>query len=230
MKATIYTQSGSHAGELELLESIFGVTWNDQFMHDIVTAYLSNERSGTAHTKDRGEVIGTGKKPWKQKGTGRARHGDKKSPIWVGGGVAHGPKSDKDYVKKINKNAKAKALASVLSKKYSDGELLFVDAFTFSEPKTKQAREVLNALGSVEGMGVLSSRKKNAAVVVLPSREVNTEKSFANFGNITVSHAKDVSILDLLKHKVVVITGARDSLDSLTKRTAMKTARKAITQ
>jgi large subunit ribosomal protein L4 len=230
MKTNIYSQTGKSVGTLELPETTFGAAWNDQFMHDIVVAYQANARAGTAHTKDRGEVTGTGKKPWNQKGTGRARHGDRKSPIWKGGGVAHGPKSEKDYTQKINRNARSKALAIALSKKYADGEIVFVDALTFAEPKTKDARGIINALGGIEGMSALATRRVHAATIVLPNRDANAEKSFANFGNFTVAQAKDVSVVDLLTNKFVVIAGAEAALETLVKRASTKQVRKAAAQ
>lgn len=227
MKTNLYSQTGKSVGTLDLPETTFGAAWSDQFMHDIVVAYKANARAGTAHTKDRGEVTGTGKKPWNQKGTGRARHGDRKSPIWIGGGVAHGPKSDKIYTQKINRNARAKALAIALSKKFADGEIIFVDALTFAAPKTKDARVVLNALGTIEGMSALATRRVHAATIVLPARDVNAEKSFANFGNITVTHTKDVNVVELLTNKFVVIAGGETALEALIARASTKQARKA---
>lgn len=227
MKTNLYSQTGKSVGTLELPETTFGAAWNDQFMHDIVVAYKANARAGTAHTKDRGEVTGTGKKPWNQKGTGRARHGDRKSPIWIGGGVAHGPKSQKDYTQKINRNARSKALAIALSKKFADGEVIFVDALTFAAPKTKDARGVLNALGTIEGMSALATRRTNAATIVLPTRDLNAEKSFANFSNITVAQVKDVNVVELLTNKFVVIAGGDTALEALIARASTKQARKA---
>src|SRR3954468_2503145 len=128
MKSDIYNIQGKKAGTIELPESVFGVAWNDSLMHQVVTSMNSNSRTNVAHTKTRGEVRGGGKKPWKQKGTGRARHGSTRSPIWVGGGVAHGPRNDQNFSRKINKKVRAKALLTVLSRKYKDGEILFVDS------------------------------------------------------------------------------------------------------
>src|SRR5690606_29965426 len=127
--------------------------------------------SGTAHTKGRGEVRGGGKKPWKQKGTGRARHGSTRSPIWSGGGTAHGPRTEKDYARKINKNVRAKALASVLSQKFADGEIIFVDALSFAAPKAAEARKVLTALAGIEGKKTLGTKTTNAALIVLADRD-----------------------------------------------------------
>lgn len=130
MEAIVYNKNGKEAGKIALNDKVFGVAWNADLVHQVATAMMSNRRAGTAHTKDRSEVSGTGKKPWRQKGTGRARHGSKRSPIWVGGGVAHGPRSDKNYEKKLTKKMKAKALMTLLSRKLKDGQILFVDSRT----------------------------------------------------------------------------------------------------
>ena len=115
LEANVYSQEGKEVSKITLSEKIFGVEWNANLVHDVVVSMQGNARSNSAHTKNRGEVRGGGKKPWKQKGTGRARHGSSRSPIWAGGGVAHGPRNERDYTRKINKNVRAKALASVLS-------------------------------------------------------------------------------------------------------------------
>ena len=110
METKIYNQAGSPAGTIKLSEKVFGLPWNADLVHQVVASMRSDARVNLAHTKTRGEVRGGGKKPWKQKGTGQARHGSTRSPIWVGGGVAHGPRNDKDYSRKVNKKMKAKAL------------------------------------------------------------------------------------------------------------------------
>ncbi|MDE1941428.1 MAG: 50S ribosomal protein L4, partial [Patescibacteria group bacterium] len=114
MEATVYNQQGKSAGKISLPEDIFNVPWNADLVHEIVRLMNSNSRTPVAHTKTRGEVRGGGRKPWKQKGTGRARHGSTRSPIWVGGGVAHGPRNEKNYSRKINRKAKSKALFTIL--------------------------------------------------------------------------------------------------------------------
>ena len=124
METKIYNQKGKEAGKITLPEEVFGLPWNADLVHQVVTSMLGNARTPVAHTKIRGEVRGGGKKPWKQKGTGRARHGSTRSPIWVGGGVTHGPRNDKIYARKINRKMKAKALYTILSKKAKDGEIL----------------------------------------------------------------------------------------------------------
>src|SRR3990167_1698184 len=122
MKTDVYNLEGKKVETLDLPESVFGLKWNSNLIHQVVESTRSSRRRGTAKTKDRSEVSGGGKKPWRQKGTGRARHGSIRSPIWVGGGVAHGPLSEKNYSRKINKKAKKKALFMVLARKNADGE------------------------------------------------------------------------------------------------------------
>ena len=128
MQANIYNQKGKDAGSIALPERVFAAKWRADLVHQVVEGMRSNKRAGTADTKGRGEVRGGGRKPWKQKGTGRARHGSSRSPIWVGGGVTHGPLAEKNYKRKISKKMRAQALFSVLSKKMKDGEIIFVDS------------------------------------------------------------------------------------------------------
>ena len=229
LEAPVFSQAGKEVSTVALPEAIFGVAWNADLVHEVVTSMQGNARGGNAHTKDRSEVRGGGKKPWRQKGTGRARHGSSRSPIWTGGGVAHGPRSDKDYSRKINKNARAKALACVLSEKRAHGEVLFVDALTFGEPKTKDARAFLVALdGTKEGKGI-ATKKENAALIVLSGRDQNTEMSFRNFGNIDVVQAKDVNPVELLTYKYVVVAKPEAALKTLAGRVVTKSARKVAT-
>jgi large subunit ribosomal protein L4 len=187
----------------------------------------SNARSSTAHTKDRSEVSGTGKKPWKQKGTGRARHGSRRSPIWAGGGVAHGPRNEKDYEKKINKKVRAKALATTLSKKFADGEMIFVDDLSFAAPKAADAKTILKAVAKGSGNDALATKRKNAALVVLSGRNENAELSFRNFGHIEVAQAKDINPVDLLTYKYVIVAEPAASLDILGTRVAKVTPKVA---
>ncbi len=222
MDAKIYDVKGKEAGSLALPEAVFGQPWNANLVHEVVVSMQSNARSGTAHTKFRGEVAGGGKKPWKQKGTGRARHGSSRSPIWVGGGVAHGPRTEKDYSKKINKNVRAKALAVVLSKKNADGQMVFVDSLGLAKPAAKEARAMIDALGSVAKD--LPIKRKNAALIILSGRDENAEKSFRNFGNIEVVQAKDVNPVEVLTYKYVIVADAKASVEALTKRVATKAA------
>ncbi len=222
MDTKIFSQDGKESGKVTLPESVFGVAWNADLVHEVVVSMQSNARAGTAHTKDRSEVRGGGRKPWKQKGTGRARHGSRRSPIWSGGGVTFGPRSEKDFSKKINKKVRAKALASTLSKKLTDGEVLFVDAFNFEAPKAADAKKSVVALAKGSKNEMLATKRKNAALIVLPKRDENAEKSFRNFGSMEVMQLKDVSTVDLLTYKYVVFADPKASIEALEKRVTTK--------
>ncbi len=225
METKVFDIAGKEAGKVSLPESVFGVAWNADLVHEVVVAMQSNARAGTAHTKDRSEVRGGGKKPWKQKGTGRARHGSSRSPIWTGGGVAHGPRNDKDYSKKVNKNAKAKALASVLSKKFADGEMIFINEFNFAEPKTTEAKKAIMAIAKGSKNEELATKRKNAALIVLTERDLNTEKSLRNFSNLEVAQVKDINPVSLLTYKYVLVASPEAAFEVLTNRVSTKVAR-----
>jgi large subunit ribosomal protein L4 len=227
LEANVYSQEGKEVSHIALPEKVFGAAWNADLVHEVVVSMQGNARSNTAHTKNRAEVRGGGRKPWKQKGTGRARHGSSRSPIWAGGGVAHGPRNERDFTRKINKNARAKALACVLSQKFAQGGLVFVDSLAFAAPKTADARKFMNALASVEHIKDIGTKKANAALIVLTSRDEHTELSFRNFGNVNVMNIKDVNPVELLTYKYVVVAKPEEALKTLAVRVATKTARKA---
>lgn len=218
MDAKVYTHEGVAKGSMTLPDALFGVAWNNDLVHEVVVGMQANARAGTAHTKNRGEVRGGGKKPWKQKGTGRARHGSTRSPIWSGGGIAHGPRTEKDYSVKINKKVRAKALACVFSKKLVDGEVLLVESLPMNEPKAKTAKEIMAAIAKGSEQTQLATKRKNTALVILPERHEVIEKSFRNFGHYMVMQAKDVSPVDLLTYKYVVVTEPKAALEILEKR------------
>lgn len=220
MDAKVYSREGKETGSVTLPEAVFGVAWNADLVHEVVVGMQANARVSTAHTKDRGEVRGGGKKPWKQKGTGRARHGSRRSPIWTGGGVAHGPRTEKDFSVKINKKVRTKALATVLSKKLADQEVFFVDSLAMNDPKTKDAKAIIAALAKGTGYDSFATKRKNTAILVLAERNLATEKSFRNFGNIEVAQAKDINPVDLLTYKYVVVADASSSVEILEKRIA----------
>jgi large subunit ribosomal protein L4 len=157
LNTAVYNTLGKEVAKVTLPEAIWGLPWNADLVHQVVTGMQSNARTGLAHTKMRGEVAGSGKKPWRQKGTGQARHGSKRSPIWAGGGVSHGPRSDKNYDKKINRKMKTKALFTALSQKFRDGKVLFVDSLDLSAVKTKDAMSALVNLAKVEGFNTFET-------------------------------------------------------------------------
>ncbi len=215
LETTIYNTKGKEAGKISLPEGVFGLRWNSDLVHQVVTSMESTARTNVAHTKNRGDVSGGGKKPWQQKGTGRARHGSIRSPLWVGGGVTHGPRSDKDYTRKINKKMKAKALYTILSAKYKKGEILFVDDLSLRVIKTKEAVALLGALSKVSGFADLLNKRNNSAFIALDHKDVTTEKSFANMGNLMVDEIRNISPLDLMKYKYVVISNPEKGLPQI---------------
>ncbi len=215
MEATIYNQKGTSAGKIKLPESIFGVPWNADLVHEVVRLMNSNSRTNVAHTKTRGDVSGGGKKPWKQKGTGRARHGSSRSPIWVGGGVAHGPRNDKNFSRKINKQVKIKALFTVLSRKFKDGQIIFVDSIDFKTPKSKDAQTVISALAGIKGFEKLSTKKVNAAVIALDNKSDSVTKSFRNFGNVSVEEFRNINPVSILNATYLIISNPDAALKNL---------------
>ena len=200
---------------MQLPAEIFGLAWNADLVHQVFTSMNSNARANTANTKDRSEVSGTGKKPWKQKGTGRARHGSRRSPIWVGGGVAHGPNSERNYKKKVNKKMSAKALFTAISKKFRDNEVLFVDDMSMKEMKTKNAAAALKALGAVNGFDRLAGSKKVVAHITLPLRDEAVFKSFNNIPHVEVADLRNLNLLDVLNHRYLVIVNPKESVELL---------------
>ena len=218
MEATIYNQKGTEAGKLSLPEKVFAAKWRADLVHQVVEGMRSNKRAGTADTKDRGEVSGGGKKPWKQKGTGRARHGSIRSPIWVGGGVTHGPLSEKNYKRKISKKMRAQALFSVLSKKLKDNEILFVDSLTLPETKTKKAVEVMKNLSKASGWKPLAASKKPRVLVALFGRSEKAEKSFRNLPQLEIVFLKNINPLDVLKYQYLLIENGEESVKFLESR------------
>ena len=219
MEATIYSQTGKLAGKISLPESVFGVPWNADLVHEVVRLMNSNSRSNIAHTKTRGEVRGGGKKPWKQKGTGRARHGSTRSPIWVGGGVAHGPRNTQNYERKINKKARTKALYTILSKKYKEGEVIFVDDIKFDKPKTKDAKNIILSLSKIKGCEKLATKKVNTAILAMDKKVSSVEKSFNNFGNISVEEFRNINPVSILNHTYLIISNPAQSLKNLETKT-----------
>ena len=227
MESAVYNQKGKNVGNVTLPESVFGLPWNSDLVHQVVTSMMTAARTPVAHTKTRGEVRGGGRKPWQQKGTGRARHGSSRSPIWVGGGITHGPRNDKNFDRKVNKKMKAKALFTILSRKYKDGEILFVDSLAFSAPKTKDAKTVVDSLASIKGFEALSKKRTNAALVAFATKDVNAEKSFRNFSNIEVSETRNLNPLHLVNSKFVVFSEPEASIKALLRDGAVEEKPKA---
>jgi large subunit ribosomal protein L4 len=195
-------QRGKSVGEQELDPAVFDIEVNEPAMHQVVVAGLASARRGTQSTKTRAEVRGGGRKPWRQKGTGRARHGSIRSPIWTGGGVAHGPKP-RDHALRVPKKMKRLALRSALTDRARAGRIKVVDGISFDEPSTKDALEVLESLGT-DGQTVL---------VVLASPEEVVEKSFRNLPEAKIDYPGNLSTYDVLYAEWIVFT--RDALEAV---------------
>ncbi len=217
METTVYNTKGKESGKVKLPEAVFSTPWNADLVHQVVASMMANARSPIAHTKTRGEVRGGGKKPWQQKGLGRARHGSSRSPIWVGGGVAHGPRNDKNYSKKVNKKMKAKALHAILSRKLKDNEIIFVDSLEFAAPKTKDALDIVTSLSGIKGFERLGTKKTNTAFIALSKKDTSVEKSFNNFGNIEVGEMRNLNPLQVLNYKYLVIANPTEALTLISK-------------
>jgi len=218
MEAKIYNQKGASAGTITLPEKVFAAKWRADLVHQVVEGMRSNKRAGTADTKDRGEVRGGGKKPWKQKGTGRARHGSSRSPIWVGGGVTHGPLAEKNYKRKITKSMRAQALFSVLSKKLKDGEVIFIDTLAMPKISTKAGVEVVKNVAKGAGLGTVASSKKKRIFTALFERNPNAEKSYRNIPALEVAFLKNLNPLDVLNHKYLIIENPEEAVKFLANR------------
>ena len=219
METNIYNSKGKKEGSLKLPETVFGLKWNGDLVHQVMHAILANTRAGTADTKGRAEVQGGGKKPWKQKGTGQARQGSSRSPIWKGGGVTHGPLAEKNYKQKVNKKMASKSLATVLSAKLRDGQILFVDSLSLGkDPKTSDAAAMVQAFAKIEGFEKLANARKPKAMIVIPSVDKVVTQSFRNIPQTSLSLAKDLNTLDVLNHQYLIVVSPAPSIEVLEKR------------
>lgn len=215
MKANIYTTEGKVAKEITLPENIFGAKWNADLVAQVLTSQASNRRAGTAHTKNRAEVRGSHKKPWAQKGSGRARHGSAQSPLWKGGGVTFGPRNDKNYKKVIPRTMKQAALFSLLSAKLANGKILFVDAFAISEGKTKKAEELMKNLTVVDGFSTLTYKKTGNVYMTTQKGDVTTKRAFRNLPYVVLHNMDDLNPLDVANARYLVITNPEATIEYL---------------
>ena len=193
-KVDVYDIKGKKVSDIELKEEIFGIEPNEAIVHSVLVNYLANQRQGTQNTKTRSEVSGGGRKPWKQKGTGRARQGSIRAPQWIKGGIALGPKP-RSYKYRVNKKERRLAVKSVLSSKVLENSLVVVDKFDFSEIKTKNMVSALNNL-KVEGK----------ALILLPEKNENVQKSARNIDGIKTTLVNTINVYDLLKYTKLVVT------------------------
>lgn len=192
----LYSSQGEAKGTITLDDRLFGVSVNPALVHQAVVTQGANSRASIAHTKTRGEVQGTTKKPWKQKGTGRARHGSRRSPIWIGGGITFGPRSNRNFSLKMNKRARQKALAMVLSDKVANGKMIAIETPVLEDGKTKTLTRLLKKLPLTGGKTLVVSEPENKGVA-LASRNVRGVQSIP---------ANALNVVDLLSVDRVILT------------------------
>ncbi|MGC8651248.1 MAG: 50S ribosomal protein L4 [Minisyncoccia bacterium] len=199
MKITIYNQKGETIEEREIPKEIFGLSLNKDLIYQVYTSFLSNQRKPIAFTKDRSEVRGGGKKPWAQKGTGRARHGSIRSPIWKGGGATFGPRQkEENFTRKINKKMKEASVKMVLSQKIKDQEIKVIDKFDIKEIKTKEIDNILKNLFQKDA--------QKRILVLLNPQEQALKRAFRNLPKVETTNVSDVNILHLLNNKFVLFS------------------------
>lgn len=192
-KVSVYDVKGAVISELELKDEVFGIKPNKSVIHEAILCYLANQRQGTQSTLTRSEVRGGGRKPWRQKGTGNARHGSIRSPIWRHGGVALAPKP-RSYSYSLNKKVRRLAIKSALSAKVADNELIVLDAFTMDEFKTKSVVELLKALGV-----------EKKALIVLDTNDTKVIRSASNIPGIKTTQATTLNVYDILNHNQLIV-------------------------
>ena len=193
-KIDVYNMEGKKVSDVELNDNVFGIEPNEAIVHSVLVNYLANQRQGTQSTKTRSEVSGGGRKPWRQKGTGRARQGSIRAPQWIKGGIALGPKP-RSYKYTVNKKEKRLAIKSVLSSKVLEKELTVVNEIKLKEIKTKEMQKALNNL-KVEGK----------TLILLPEKNETVQKSARNIEGVKTTLVNTINVYDLLKYKNLVIT------------------------
>ncbi len=196
MQVKVYNQKGEETGKATLAKGIFDLKVNSDLVHQVVVSQASNRRQNTAHSKDRAEVRGGGKKPWRQKGTGRARHGSRRSPLWAGGGITFGPTNERNYKRAIPKKMKRKALLMVLSAKVSNEFFLVLDDLQIKDIKTKEMAKIISSLPC----------KKESCLVVNESYDKNLLLSTRNLPKTKLMEARELNALDLLNFKYLLTT------------------------
>ena len=200
METAVYNLKNEKVGTVNLPDGVFGAKWNAILVKQVLDAQKANARSPWAHAKDRSEVSGGGRKPWRQKGTGRARHGSTRSPIWVGGGKSHGPRNERDYSEKVNKKMKRIAVFSVLSKKMKDGEIRIFEDFKIKAPKTS-----VLALALRELLGMKKDAKRFDVALITNGNNENISRASSNLTKTKAINADSLNVYDIMNHKNLFI-------------------------
>lgn len=206
-KINVYNQQGEKVDQMELADHMFNVAPKLELIQQARVTQMANERQVVAHTKGRSEVRGGGRKPWRQKGTGNARHGSIRSPIWIGGGITFGPSKFKQFSKKINKKMKRKAIFMVLSDKVANSALLVLDKVELPEFKTKKVKEIINNLeNNLLGRDFGKESNRKSLLIINDQKDEKVKYSVRNLPGVKVIHVDNINILDLLKYKYLVTT------------------------
>ncbi|MBI2003466.1 MAG: 50S ribosomal protein L4 [Parcubacteria group bacterium] len=205
MQVNLYNQSGETVETVELPDAVFNIEINPDLIHQAVVTQSANERKALAHAKGRGEVRGGGKKPWRQKGTGRARHGSIRSPIWKGGGVTHGPTKEKIYSKKINKKAKRKALFMALSSKVKSGRLVVLDSVSLDEAKTKRFKEVLEKISANLNDYKKTKKTQDSILLIQPGSDKALIRAAKNLDFAKLVRADNLNVAEVLEKKYLIM-------------------------
>ncbi len=200
----VYNQKGEKLKKKRLSSDIFGIKIDPNLVHLVVTALQSNKRQNLAHTKTRAEKRGGGRKPWRQKGTGRARAGSNRSPIWSGGGVTFGPRNTRNFKKKVNKKVKKKALFMSLTDLVKENKLILVDKFDISKPNTKRFYSILKNIFNIQAKK--SNYKNKKVLLSLPEKDLNICRSAKNIAGLKIKPISDINVLDILKTDYLVTT------------------------
>jgi len=203
MKVDLYNQNGETSGSVTLPKEIFEVKFNADLVHQVAISLAANKRQNSAHTKTRGEVRGGGKKPWRQKGTGRARHGSNRSPIWRGGGITFGPRNERVYEKDVPKKMRRKALFMVLSEKARSNQLVILDKIELEKGKTKEMSTILHKLPCSRQSVLIATSNYNKRIFL----------AARNIKKILIDEARNLNVLDLLNSKYLLLT--KDSIKSI---------------
>lgn len=205
MNVNLYNQAGEVVGSVELPDKIFDVGMNMNLVKQVIDAQAANSRQVIAHTKGRGEVRGGGRKPWRQKGTGRARHASIRSPIWKGGGVAFGPTKERNFETKINKKMKRRALFMVLSSKIKDKEIMILEGLEFEPPKTKIAMNTIKILSTKMDSYKESKKKRDTILLVTAGQDKNVLRAVNNLPFMETLSAKNLNVKDVLSKKYLLL-------------------------
>jgi large subunit ribosomal protein L4 len=200
MKTDVYNIEGKVVGSVELPENVFGIAWKPGLVHDALRVQRNSARAPLAHAKGRGEVSGGGKKPWRQKGTGRARHGSIRSPLWKGGGASHGPNKSRVFDLKMNKKERKLALRSLLSEKFRGGEIYVVESLHTLAPKTKELAGTLRILFNAK-----KDSRAFSAVIVPPMKNESLYRAARNLPKVATMPFGSLNVYDALIHKRIVI-------------------------